>query len=652
MPIRFTRAACCSALVLAFHSAYAAAPDDEAAIIVTASRFPSSTDRLAAGVTVITAADIARSTATSVPEVLAKLGGVHVRNTSGDPNWQIDLRGFGMTGDQNTLILLNGQRINENELASAHLTAIPLDAIERIEILRGAGAVLYGGGATAGTINIVTRAPGGSDKTATLGLSYGSYGTSDLRAGLDLSNESFGLMLNANRYSSDNYRENNRVTDENIEGTLRHGDANASLALNFGSGHQSLGLPGSRTEAQLASNPRAAQTPYDHADTDTWHMGIVGSRRFGDNELQAELDVRNRQARADYSGYVLNTESDRLSFTPRLRLPHRLPVGDGELVAGIDLSQWNYRMNDNSGGLTRASQDSDALYLREQITLRPGTQITAGIRTQHSDDERTSSGVTAGRANRLSAYELGLRQPLTEPLAAYARYGKSFRLATVDDNAWTDTGRPLLPQLSHDSEIGIEAGKGANRLRAAWFDSAITNEIHLMVIPGFGTYGFGANSNLSPTRRTGFEVEGNWRPVSNVDLGANYRHARATFRSGTYDGIDVIGKEVPLVPRDLLTLNANWRIGAGRTFAATYRYVGEQRYDNDQANGFRHMPAYSLVDLKYSHKLADWSWSLAVDNLLDKKYYSYGIRNGAGTSFNAYPELGRRIMLGAEYAFR
>jgi iron complex outermembrane receptor protein len=56
------------------------------------------------------------------------------------------------------------------------------------------------------------------------------------------------------------------------------------------------------------------------------------------------------------------------------------------------------------------------------------------------------------------------------------------------------------------------------------------------------------------------------------------------------------------------------------------------------------MPAYDLVDLKLVHDRRDWAVSLAVNNLFDKNYYSYAIRNGAGTSFNAYPQAGRTLL--------
>src|SRR3989454_7676028 len=137
----------------------AQSPEDPA-VIVTATRFPDSVLAAPVGVTVITSEDIRNSTATSVAEVLNKLGGVHTRiNFLGTPDLPIDLRGFGVTGDQNSLVLLNGQRISENELAAAKLTGIPLNAIERIEIVRGSGSVLYGGGTTRRNHKIITAPP-------------------------------------------------------------------------------------------------------------------------------------------------------------------------------------------------------------------------------------------------------------------------------------------------------------------------------------------------------------------------------------------------------------------------------------------------------------------------------------------------------------
>ncbi|MFN8997408.1 MAG: TonB-dependent receptor plug domain-containing protein, partial [Betaproteobacteria bacterium] len=128
-------------------------------VVVTASRFVQPRRDPAVGVTVITAEEIRASGALTLPEVLSRQAGFTVRDSSGSPNRQIDLRGFGITGDQNTLILVNGQRLSENETTPADLASISLASVERIEVLRSSGAVLYGSGATGGTVNIITRGP-------------------------------------------------------------------------------------------------------------------------------------------------------------------------------------------------------------------------------------------------------------------------------------------------------------------------------------------------------------------------------------------------------------------------------------------------------------------------------------------------------------
>src|ERR1700693_4150713 len=88
---------------------------EEPAVVVTATRFPESRLEAPVGMTVISAQEIARDTGRTVPDLLSHLGGLHVRDNSGSPDRQIDLRGFGITGDQNTLVLLDGVRLNEND---------------------------------------------------------------------------------------------------------------------------------------------------------------------------------------------------------------------------------------------------------------------------------------------------------------------------------------------------------------------------------------------------------------------------------------------------------------------------------------------------------------------------------------------------------
>ncbi len=131
------------------------------AVLVEATRFPEDVRRLPASTTVITAGELARSPARTLPELLSGEVGVAMRDLFGNnaATTSVDLRGFGATGSQNTLVLVDGRRVSDLDLSSVQWSAVPLASIERIEILRGSGAVLYGDAATSGIINIVTRSP-------------------------------------------------------------------------------------------------------------------------------------------------------------------------------------------------------------------------------------------------------------------------------------------------------------------------------------------------------------------------------------------------------------------------------------------------------------------------------------------------------------
>lgn len=637
------------------------------AVVVTATRFNEYQRNLPVGMSIFTRDDIRDSGATTLPEFLARVPGLVTRNNTGSPDLQLDLRGFGVTGDQNNAVLVDGARISENELVPAKIQSIPLNAIERVEILRGSGAVMYGSGATAGAINIVTRTPHPGTRDLTLGAAIGGFGSSDLRASGSWAGQTLGLILHANRYDTDNYRANNQLKQDNVEGSVRlFAAGNGRLALNFGSDRQNLRLPGERTTAQLASDPRGTARPRDYATREGWHLDLAGIRKFGDIEFAAELTRRNRYATAFLADYQFGfdtyseTRANSTGFTPRLKVPFRLAGRDGHVVAGYDRADWDY-VNRQAGSAaaitapfihTSASQENRAWYAQAYFSLAPATLLSGGLRSQRTTNRITGvlTATTQRRTESPDAWELAIRQRMGGPLTVYGRVGESFRVPTVDENAFTPAGAAVLQvQTSKDAEAGVEYRAGALGLRATLYRHNLENELHFNRLIGL----FGANTNLSPTRRQGLETEANWQASRGLRLGAAFNIREATFRSGTYGGVDVTGKDVPMVPKHTANLKLAWQFGAKSTFFADVRVVGKQRYDNDQANTFPTlMPAYSVTDIRIMHQAADWRLSFAINNLFDKDYYSYAIRNAAGTSFNAYPERPRWVSLVAEYRFR
>jgi iron complex outermembrane receptor protein len=624
-------------------------------VVVTATRFEDRAQQFPIGVEVIDQEQIRRSTAATVPELLSQRHGIRVRDLTGSPDMQVDLRGFGITGDQNTLVLVDGRRVSENELASVSWTAIPLSAIERIEVLRGSGTVLYGSGATAGTINIITKAPKPNERSLFVYGGVGSYGTHEERAGMNIAGKDVGLRLHGSNLTSAGFRDNNGLRQKNAQADLRHYHDGGHVSLKVGGEEQNLALPGSLSEAQMMANRRAAATPGDFADRHSGYadLGAEHATRFG--QIAANLTYRDRETDAAFFVATpfrnnISTHVKTWSFTPRLKMTHGLGGWDSTLVTGVDVDESNLDRTASAFPARAAATQRDAAVYGQHTTVIPtGTSLSLGGRIQHAHYAVEDPGNSTSNFRRdphLHAHEIALRQRLPAGASVYGRLGRSFRMPNVDDvfSLFTGLATPLEPQTSRDREVGFDFKAGPGRYHFAYYDIDLDNEIYFESIT-FTT------RNLPPTHRRGFEAEASWR-IGNFDLFANYTQTIAKFRSGQFGGVSIAGNAVPLVPRHSANVGGSWLFRANTRATVLARYVGEQRYDADEANTFaRNIPSYYVVDTKVLHDRRDWQFAAGVRNLLNQKYYSYGIFTGF-PSFAALPAPERAVFASAQYTFR
>jgi len=250
-----------------------------------------------------------------------------------------------------------------------------------------------------------------------------------------------------------------------------------------------------------------------------------------------------------------------------------------------------------------------------------------------------------GRTDLLRAYEAALRQGLGGGFSGYLKYGTSFRLANFDENAcfFPPCNAELLrPQTGEGGEVGMELERGGLRGRVAVFQTDLENEIYFSPLTL-------SNINLEPTRRRGLEVEALWRALQSLDLRAGATWLDARFRSGVYGGVDVSGNQVPLVPERIATAGVSWAFLPRSRANLNWRYVGQQRFDNDQANTFpRKQPSYSVVDAKLEQRIARWDFTLEARNLLNRNYFSYGTVTGPNT-FSALPASGLAVYASVGY---
>lgn len=683
------RCACFAVLLTAV--ALPSYSQSEDSIVVDALRFPEDVRRLPANVTVIGQDDIAKSTARTLPELLQEQVGITMKDFFGNNAavTSIDMRGFGVSGAQNTLILLDGRRLTDADLSSPQWSSIPLAGIERIEVVRGAGAVLYGDGATAGVINIVTRSPlkqGAALETFGRAASfdtkeaqvYGSYASGEL-----------GINASAYTYASDGYRDNNHNEQNNYTASLRWALGATLLDVRLGSDNQNLGLPGARIVQpsiglnEYASDPRGAQTPRDYANRDGSRAGATLAHTLGEAELTLGLDWRNKKTNALFA-QQFRTQQDSAtvqSITPRVRVPFRLGGLDHRLTVGADWYSWDYdsRRDNPLGNLgqpvnrIRAMQKNAALYFQDLVELAGATRLSFGWRRERvrydANDTLDPSApgylgfqtaaAPAAATKHQDAWDLGLRHGVTRELTGYARAGRAYRFANIDEVYDFDAlGNPqiqiLKPQHSITWEGGIEWRARGNFLRAGLFRTDVTNEIHLDAF----TAGIG-NTNLPPSRRQGLELQGAWQVASSLRLTAGYAYTDARFLKGTYPGgpfvigtdIDIAGKQVPLVPKQKLNAALVWDIGGGARLTGTFWATSKQTMDNDEPNtlGVK-IPGTAVADLKLAQEFGWGSLSVTVNNLFDRSYYSYAIRSQfVADRYAVYPLPGRTLGLIARF---
>ena len=699
---RFLSSLCLSGVLFAAPiSAYAQQPKVGVAdeVVVTATRFADKYIDTPVNVTVITADNIRNSTAKTLPELLSEQAGITIHDFFGNnaATTTVDMRGFGVTGGQNTLILLDGRRLGDIDLSGVQWSSIPFAAIERIEIVRGSGAVMYGAGASAGVINIITRSPVAGGPTASISARAGSYDLYEGQISASVMGERAGISVTGSNLDSRGYRDNNRNRQSNALADIRWFTDSGEISFKAGSDNQGVRLPGARQVQPsvgvnlLNTDRRGTATPLDYAQRTgnqlllDWRQNVA----FGEFILGAGYRDKRQTAYFDFGGFpdYRVTDLNVWSFTPRLRIAQPLFGADNTLVIGYDQYRWDYQLRKSISTAAiaqpvnniKAIQETRAIYAHNTTRLGERATLVAGwreerIKTTANDNyDATAPGGAFGSgapadSQSISAYasELGMRYQLAPSFALVGKLGRSFRYANVDEiyettPAFTAQFQFLRPQVNQSTELGFELKDRRGGLRATLFNINVNDEVHLDAF----TSGIG-NTNLPPSRRRGLELDGRWKSGEALTVSAAYSYTEARFREGRLAGgggfgaffanVALAGKLVPLVPQHKANLTASWTFATGTRLSAAATYVASQLMDNDEGNTLGvTIPAYAVADLKLTHVHGAWRLSAGINNLFDREYFNYAVRSNqvaAADRYNAYPLPGRNAFLAIERAFK
>ncbi len=646
-----------------------------------------------ASTTLITAAEIARSPATTVQEIIAQVPGVQLTSLFGGVNGAqttVDVRGFGATAVSNTLILINGRRLNDIDMQGVDLSTIPRDSIERIEITNGnSGAVLYGDNAMGGVINIVTKTGvTGPPLGARIEVGGGSFGQRQVAASASANAGPWASSVYGNQINSDGYRVNNKLAQQNAIGDIRYTTPDLTAYLTLSGDDQRLGLPGARLVDpsigvnQLVTDRKGAATPFDHAEKQGANAtaGFIKSLGYG-VEFIVDGGVRDKKQQGSFFGPLplsefnstyVDAKLQTWSLTPRLSIKNVVFGMPSNILTGIDF--YDATFHQNRGAFIGAppihmydlSQQTVATYWQQTIGFLPTTDFSYGGRIQHfSLTARDRLDPTApnyfGDAQAMPldtgenrhALHVGLEHRFNEVFSVFGRAAHAFRTPNVDERVSSGPAFDpatfiaiprnfaLKTQTSNDVEGGFRVKAGAFTLQSSIYDMELTNEIM------FNPVGF-FNVNLDPTRRYGSETSATFRASDTLLFRGGFTVTRAVFREGPFTGNDV-----PLVSRYTASGGVTWNAWQRYLMVdATLRAWSSRRMDNDQPNTQPLIPANATVDFKLSGEVDRFFWSLGVYNIFNVLYYDYAIASAfTPERFNAYPLPGRTFLVKAGATF-
>ncbi|MBA5690030.1 TonB-dependent receptor [Rugamonas apoptosis] len=622
-----------------------------APIVITGARFDATAGMAPIGATVITADEIRRAGVTDVNAAIRKIGGVYGRNSlDGSPDFGLDLRGFGTNSIQNLVVVVDGVRVSESELSNVILSSIPVDTVERIEISRGGASVLYGEGATGGVINIVTKHPTARGTGGSMTAEVGQFRERELRGTVHQAWDGFAADGAVDLRHNDNYRANNNYKQVDVSAGAQWFSKEGRMGFRYEGAREDMRFAGSLSQAQFDANPRQTMTPNDFGSLDSDRLTGFITRRIGNLDLAAELSHREKTAKSTYvysfGPSAAEYTSKQTQFSPRLRQLGEVAGLTNELVAGLDLMRWN-RVTNASFSQADATQRSKAIYVRDEIKFDPAHngRLAAGVRRELFDKDFSDPlAFPVGQYNTsqgLNAWELQGSYAVLPALEAFAKAGQSYRVANSDENAYVPTANhPLNAQTSHDLELGASYGDAQRKVTARIFRSNLTNEIFFDPTLN-GGYGF--NTNLAPTRREGFELDGEARVAPDWTVIGHYQHVKATFREGVN-----AGHEMVLVPKNIVTVRLAWTPASGQSADIGAQWVDQQRFGDDFRNDCSsQMPSFTTFDARYARKLGQWELSVAGLNLADKHYYSQAFQCRGGI----YPSDGRQLKVAARYDF-
>lgn len=628
----------------------------------------------------------------NLSESLDRVQGVTVRNRQNyAQDLQVSSRGFGARaafGVRGVRLVADGIPATTPD-GQGQTATFSLATLDRIEVLRGPFAALYGN-ASGALVQTFTR-DGPREPTLAATSSFGSFGARRIGIEVGGTHGAGNALAEISRFESDGYRDHSRVVREQMNARLRFAlDGGGSVALAVNALEQPDTLdPLGLTRADMRSNPRQAVGRAVEFNTrkSVSHRqgGVVLTRPLGDGatlRVSAYAGAREvvqflaiplgAQLLPTAAGGVVDLDRDFAGMS--VQHEWRRPVSQGELrlTFGLEHDRMDERrrgyVNDLgvAGALKRDQDDrvtaSDLYVIGEWSTGRwvlAGGARESRVRFQSADrfvvpGNPDDSGGARYTGRSVAA---GVLHKLSRAVHVYANAGRGFETPTLAELAYRPGGATglnlaLRPAQSTQVEAGIKIDTDhGDRVRLAVFDARTEDEIVVNASAG-GRTDF---RNAGRTQRKGIEAAWESEPVRNLELSVAWTWIDARYRdafvSGSPPALVAAGNRLPGVARSTLFAEAAWRHPrSGFRTALEMRRADAVPVDDVNSEA---ADGYTVLNLRAGFEQRRLGWRAAqfvrIDNVADRSYAGSVIVGEANRRFYE-PAPRRNLLVGVEVA--
>ncbi|BCM23865.1 TonB-dependent receptor [Methyloradius palustris] len=589
-------------------------------VLVSANRFERRDTETTYASEIHTAKDIQASGAATLYDYLAQQTSLNVLSSFGNKATpSINLRGYGgENGSQNVVITVDGQRLNNIDGIPQLLAAIPLGNIDRIEISKGSGSVIYGDGATAGAIQIYTK-----NKTGvTASVSGGNYGQQNHYINAGISEKYFDLSANAAHDSYDGFSQKDVTGNKdeftsdtqnvklkikpldnlrfNVEGTSSRNDIRYVNALSL---------------AQFKTDPsqNGGVNPYTHQNlnSDQWRVGV-------------EYDITNN-IRINATHYDETKLSSYISDFPSTS-NYRYQSNDISINYCDDFKSLIVGFQNFDG---KRSSTTDVTTKENQAFFAQGDYkidaltLSAGARREDVTYANNPVGDTSASGdNNLNAWDIGANYRLGSTLSIFSNYNKSFESPDIDRSFVFDTATSktifsgfIKPQEAKTFNIGLNQVLSNNKFKATAFYSWLHDEIYLDHSVG----PFGVNTNIDKSHKYGIELQDSLKISENLGASIIYNYTRAIIDSEVEtDGTNISNKNLPGVPKHSVVANLNYKFldHASLNLNQTWR-SDAYAYNDFQNNLSQKQNSYQTTNIALNYQYKNVNFFTAINNLFE-----------------------------------